>query len=235
VGEVLARLESEKIADNTLVYFMGDNGSCQFRGKQFLYEGGIRVPLIARWPGQLKSEVRPDLVSSLDVTASTLAAAGIEIPASMPGRDILSGKAPRRTHIFAARDRCDTAIERMRAVRDDRYKYIRNFLPGIPYMQPNPYKEREYPTWNLVKQLKRDGKLNSVQSLFAADFKPVEELYDSTVDPHEVRNLASEPVERDRLKAMRKLVDDWIAETKDQGAVMEDPVRIHEDYFRERT
>ena len=136
-----------------------------------------------------------------------------------------------RPHIFAARDRCDIATERMRCVRDSRYKYIRNFLPGIPYMQPNPYKEQEYPTWNLVKQLGREGKLNAVQSLFLADHKPVEELYDLQSDPHEVVNLAGQAAQKPRLLAMRKLIDDWIAETGDKGALMEDPVEIYQSYF----
>jgi arylsulfatase A-like enzyme len=231
-GETLARLEKEGLADNTLVFFMGDNGACTFRSKQFLYDGGINVPLIVRWPGKLKSgTVREDLISGIDLTAATLAAAGVEPPGSMQGRDFL-GSAPKRDYIYAARDRCDIAIERMRCVRDLRYKYIRNFLPGIPYMQPNPYKEKEYPTWNLVKQLHREGKLNDVQSLFAAGHKPVEELYDLQADPHEVRNLAAEGSQRSRLLAMRKLVDDWMVETRDRGGVMEDPVAIYESYFK---
>jgi arylsulfatase A-like enzyme len=211
---------------------MGDNGSCLFRGKQFLYEGGIRVPLLVRWPGNIApGTVRDDLISGVDLTGSTLAAAGIEVPRNLHGRDFLGG-APKRPHIFAARDRCDIAIERMRCVRDAGYKYIRNFLPGIPYMQRNPYKEKEYPTWNLVKQLNREGKLNAIQALFAADSKPVEELYDLGTDPHEVRNLASEAAEAGRLISMRKLVDDWIIETGDKGNIMEDPVEIYRDYFK---
>jgi hypothetical protein len=101
-------------------------------------------------------------------------------------------------------------------------------------MQRNPYKEKEYPTWNLVKQLNREGKLNAVQALFAADSKPVEELYDLGTDPHEVRNLASEATEAGRLISMRKLVDDWIIETGDKGNIMEDPVEIYRDYFKKR-
>jgi hypothetical protein len=122
----------------------------------------------------------------------------------------------------------------MRCVRDARYKYIRNFLPGIPYMQSNPYKEKEYPTWNLVKQLNREGKLNAVQALFAADSKPVEELFDLESDPHEVRNLASEPAQADRLVSTRKLLDDWVVETGDKGNIMEDPVEIYQNYFKKR-
>lgn len=235
VGDVLKRLDDERISDNTLVFFMGDNGSCLFRGKQFLYEGGIRVPLLARWPGKLKpGMVREDLVSSIDMTAATLAAAGLAVPAGMHGQDLFSAQWKPRPHIFAARDRCDIATERMRCVRDSRYKYIRNFLPAIPYMQANPYKEKEYPTWNLVKQLKVEGKLNATQLLFTADAKPVEELYDLDTDPHEVRNLAADSSQAERLSRMRRTLDSWIAEVGDQGAVMEDPVEIYESYFSKK-
>lgn len=234
VGEVFARLEKEGLADNTLVFFMGDNGSCLFRGKQFLYEGGIRVPLLVRGPGIQAGTVREDLVSGIDVTAAILAAAGVEVPKHLHGRDLLASGHRKREWIFAGRDRCDIATERMRCVRDSRYKYIRNFLPGIPYMQANPYKEKEYPTWNLVKELYRQGKLDSVQALFAADHKPVEELFDLQSDPHEVKNLAADPVRQDRLLSMRRTLDDWLADTGDKGEVMENPVDIYQSYFKKK-
>ncbi len=230
-GEVLTRLDKEGIAENTLVFFSGDNGQCLFRSKQFLYDGGIHVPLLVRWPGKVKAgEVRDNFVEAIDISAAILAAAGVRVPSYMHGRDFLAANAAPRPHIFAARDRCDTATERMRCVRDRQFKYIKNWLPAIPYQQSNPYKEREYPTWNLVKQLKREGKLTPEQALFASDSKPIEELYDLAADPHEVRNLAQDPVHRTRLLAMRKLVDDWVVATNDQGFRMEDPVLIDQNY-----
>jgi N-sulfoglucosamine sulfohydrolase len=230
-GEVLARVDKEGIADNTVVFFSGDNGQCLFRSKQFLYDGGIHVPLLVRWPGKVKAgEVKDKFVEAIDISAAILAAAGLRVPSYMHGRDFLAANAVPRPHIFAARDRCDTATERMRCVRDRQFKYIKNWLPAIPYQQSNPYKEREYPTWNLVKQLKREGKLTPEQALFAADSKPIEELYDLAADPHEVRNLAAEPAQRTRLLAMRKLVDDWVVSTNDHGFRMEDPVLIDQNY-----
>jgi arylsulfatase A-like enzyme len=233
LGMLRDRLEKEGILDNTLLVFMGDNGSCTPRGKQFLYEGGIRVPLIVRWPDRLKpATVREDLFCGVDLVAASLAAAGVEVPRNMHGRDFLSDSTPRRDHIFAARDRCDTATERMRCVRDSRWKYIRNYLPAIPYMQSNPYKEEQYPTWNLTKRLYKEGKLNAVQSLFAAESKPIEELYDLQADPHEINNLAKAPEQTDRLKRMRGMLDNWVRETSDQGYIMEDPVEIYRSYYK---
>jgi arylsulfatase A-like enzyme len=228
----MTRLEKEGIADNTLVFFLGDNGQCLFRSKQFLYDGGIHVPLLVRWPGKVQpGTVREDLISGIDVTAAILVAAGVQVPKNMHGRDFLAKDAKPREHIFAGRDRCDIATERMRCVRDARYKYIRNYLPGIPYMQSNPYKEKEYPTWNLVKQLHKEGKLTPVQALFASDHKPIEELFDLQTDPWEVKNLASDPAQQDRLVRMRKLLDEWIAEVGDKGEIMENPLDIYGSYF----
>ncbi len=231
-GEVLARLDREGLAENTLVFFFGDNGQCLFRSKQFLYDGGIHVPLLVRWPGQIApKQVRDNFVSGIDITAATLAAAGVPVPAYLEGRDFLSPNARPRDHIIAARDRCDIAAECMRCVRDRQFKYIRNFLPGIPYQQANPYKEKEYPTWNLLKRLKAEGKLNATQALFAADAKPVEELYDLAADPHEVNNLAGNIAQAARLTAMRKILDSWIAETNDQGMRLENPVPYMDSYL----
>lgn len=232
VGEIFSRLKREGIAEETLVFFAGDNGSCTFRGKQFLYEGGISVPLIAWGAGVQGKAVRKDLVSFMDLTAATVAAAGVEVPSTMHGRDFLAPDYKPRTHVYAARDRCDVAFERLRCVVDERYKYIRNYMPGIPYMQMNPYKEKEYPTWNLVKQLGAEGKLTQDQALFAAPMKPVEELYDLVADPHEIRNLVKDQAEGTRLKAMRGLLEGWIKDTGDQGRVMEDPLPVYQQYFK---
>ena len=231
VGELLARLEREGLARDTIVVFMGDNGQCLFRSKQFLYDGGISVPLIIAWPdGRRAGEVDRQLVSSIDVTAALLGFAGAPRPPAMQGRDFLAPGASPRTHVFAARDRMDTSTDRMRAVRTDRWKYIRNYFPAIPYMQHNAYKEKEYPTWNLVKQLAKEGKLTPEAALFAAERKPLEELFDLAADPHEVRNLAADPAHAAPLRELRALVDAWVAESRDQGGRSEDPLDIFRGY-----
>ncbi len=169
VGQLLQRLEDEGLSQNTVVVLSSDHGPL-FRGKQFLYDGGMRIPLIVRFPdGRSAGAVNHDLVSGVDIAPTLLGFSGFRPPTgAMQGQDIF-GKAYRpRPHVFAARDRMDISIDRMRAVRTDRYKYIRNYFPMIPYMQHNPYKEESYPTWNLVKDWARQGKLTKEQSLFAA-------------------------------------------------------------------
>ncbi len=232
VGQLLQRLEDEGLARNTVVVLSSDHGPL-FRGKQFLYDGGMRIPLIVRLPdGRPAGAVDNRLVSGIDVAPTLLGFAGIHPPAgAMQGQDIFGPSYQPRTHVFAARDRMDTSIDRMRAVRTDRYKYIRNYFPMIPYMQHNEYKEQNYPTWNLVKDWARQGKLTKEQSLFAAAEKPIEELFDIQADLDEVRNLAGDPQHRDTLKRLRGLVDGFVDEN-DRLVNFEDPVDVYRGYYQ---
>jgi N-sulfoglucosamine sulfohydrolase len=232
VGELLGRLEREGLAKNTVVVLSSDHGPL-FRGKQFLYDGGMRIPLIVKFPdGRSAGKVNNDLVSAIDLAPTMLGFAGIKPPAgAMQGQDVFGTAYKPRPHVFAARDRMDTSIDRMRAVRTDRYKYIRNYFPGTPYMQTNDYKEKSYPTWNLVKDLGREGKLNKAQTLFSALEKPIEELYDLKADPDEVHNLALDQAHKQTVKQLRALVDGFVAEN-DKLVRFEDPVDIFRGYNR---
>ena len=225
VGKVLQRLEDDGLADNTIVFFFGDNGRPHIRGKQFLYEGGIHVPLIIRWPGHIKpGTIVDDLVSAIDFGPTCMSLVGMDIPPHMQGSPFLGPKkSKQRNYIFAARDRCDETVERIRCVRDKRFKYIRNYRPHLPYMQPNMYKMRQYPVYSLMPILYAQGKLTPDQARFMAPVKPAEELYDLTNDPHELNNLADKPEHKDVLKRMSDLLDEWVKQTNDKGEIPEDP------------
>ncbi len=231
VGQLMKRLEDEGLADNTVVLLSSDHGPL-FRGKQFLYDGGTRIPLIVRFPGRKDAgKVDKNLVSGIDIAPTLLGFAGIRPPAgAMQGQDVFGPNYRPRTHVFTARDRMDTSVDRMRAVRTPQFKYIRNYCPGTPYMQTNDYKEKNYPTWNLVKERGRKGVLNREQSLFAALEKPIEELYDVVADPDEVRNLAADPKYKSTLKDLRARVDAFVAEN-DQQVKFEDPIDIYRGYM----
>ena len=173
VGVLMEKLAEDRVLDNTAIFFFGDNGRCLLRGKQWLYDYGTRVPLIVRWPGVAKpGAVRDDPSVALDLTASTLTAAGLAIPEPFHGRPLFGSGARAREFIVTARDRCDETIDRIRAVRDTRYKYIRNFMPERPYTQPNDYIATSYPTQRVIKELHAAGKLNAVQELWMAPRKP---------------------------------------------------------------
>jgi arylsulfatase A-like enzyme len=232
VGDVLARLAREGLAENTLVFFFADNGRPLVRSKQWLYDGGVHVPLVVRWPGVLAPGAVDDrLVSGIDIPATTLRAAGVGLPPGMQGRPFLGPGAVRREYVVTARDRADVATDRIRGVRTARWSYMRNYYPMIPYMQVNPYMEREYPTWTLLARLGAAGRLDDVQRRFLADRKPVEELYDVQADPHEVRNLAGSPAQDSVLRALRAVLDRWVVDTKDRGGEGEDPLAVFRAHF----
>jgi N-sulfoglucosamine sulfohydrolase len=232
LGQLLQRLDADGLAKNTVVVVSSDHGPL-FRGKQFLYDGGIHIPLMIRFPdGRAAGTVDDRFVSGIDIAPTLLGFAGIRPPAgAVQGQDIFASLYRPRTHIFAARDRMDTSIDRMRAVRTKQFKYIRNYVPGTPYMQHNEYKEQNYPTWNLVKDWARQGKLTREQALFASAEKPIEELFDVQADPDEVRNLAGDAKYRDVLKQLRALVDGFVEEN-DKLVNFEDPVDIYKGYYR---
>jgi arylsulfatase A-like enzyme len=232
VGQVLDLLERDGLASSTLVVFFGDNGQAHVRGKQFCYDSGLRVPMILRLPRGVASEKDPvpgaavdALVSAIDLAPTMLSLAGVE-PKGMQGRVFLGARAaPPRPYVFGARDRCDETVFRFRTVRDARYRYIRNFTPDRPLLQPNRYKETSYPVWNLIKELHREGRLSAVQARLAAPTMPEEELYDTEEDPHETVNLASStvPAHRDALRRLRGVLAEWIETTDDKGRVPERP------------
>ena len=227
IARLLAQLAADGLADNTIVVFLGDNGQPHVRGKQFCYEEGLHVPLIIRWPKGVAAPAgftsgRDDarLIEAIDLTASTLAWAGVKKPAAMQGRVFLGPDAePPREYTFGARDRCDETVMRIRTVRDARYRYIRNFTPEKPFLSPNGYKQEMYPVWNLLKELHAAGKLTPAQEFLCQPRMPDEELYDLETDPHEIKNLAASatPEHQAALKRLRGVLKKWIEDTGDRG------------------
>lgn len=226
VGNVLDRLRNEGELENTIVMFFGDHGRPHYRDKQWLYDGGILVPLIVRWPGKIpQGEVRDLMVSLIDVAATSLRAAGIVIPEWMDGQDMLNQSFDGRELIFAARDRCGSTIDRIRCVRSEQFKYIRNFYPDRPYTQHSGYKELQYPGMTLGHVLNQRGELYGPPSLFWADSRPAEELYDLVADPEELNNLADDEGHQPTRKRMSGELDQWMTQTGDKGASAEDKLQ----------
>lgn len=223
LADLLRQLEEDGLADETIVFFFGDNGRGLPRAKRWLYDSGIHVPLVIRLPDRKDAgTVCGDLISFIDFGPTVLSLAGVKVPAHMQGRPFLGGqKAEPRTHIFAARDRMDETYDIIRAVRDKRFKYIRNFKPGRPYAQYIDYMEK-MPTMQEMRRLNKEGTLTGPQKIFFLPEKPEEELYDCVNDPHEVRNLANLPEHRERLTEMRKVLEKWMQDTRDLGLIPED-------------
>jgi arylsulfatase A-like enzyme len=147
----------------------------------------------------------------------SLAAAGLPIPSTMQGRNLFAAGYTPRDAAFAARDRCDETVERLRSVRTDRFLYIRNFYPQRPHLQPNAYKDGK----SIIKTLRalhEEGKLDGLaERLLFAPTRPPEELYAWTEDRCQTNNLAADPAHRETLESLRTRLDVWMAETRDRG------------------
>ncbi len=215
VGEILSSLKEDGLLENTVVFFWTDHGMRLPRHKQWLYEGGVRVPLIVAGPGIEAGTSRDDLVSGIDITATTLALGGVEKPGWVEGRDFFADDHRPREFVISARDRCDYTIERVRAVTTQRFRYIRNFLTDRPFMQPQYRDGRDYV--EVPRQLHEEGKLNEVQDFMWSEERVEEEFYDIENDPHEIKNLVDDPKFADELQRHRDILANWIEETDDKG------------------
>lgn len=223
VGDVMAMLQRKGLADNTVVIFTGDHGRGMPRMKRWCYDDGTHIPLIVRWPAQIEpGTVRNDLVGMIDLPATILSLAGIEPPKDFHGQPYVGPAARQRKYVYAHRDRMDEAIDRIRSVRDQRYRYVRNFMPEVPYAQYINYNE-ENPIMQSWRQQGKAGKLDPTQRAFFARTKPAEELYDCQTDPSNVNNIADskDPQATAKLGELRQALDQWIRDTNDLGAVPE--------------
>ena len=184
VGEILKQLEDDGLAENTIVFYWSDHGDGVPRSKRSLYDSGLRVPLMIRWPKGLGSTLTPgsvndDLVSFIDLAPTVLALAGAEIPAHLQGRVLVGPKAgPAPEFVFAARDRMDTEYDMMRSARDGRFLYIRNFSPELPYAGHITYRNQSAIMQEWFR-LQAEGKLTGPAALWMRTSRPAEELYDT--------------------------------------------------------
>jgi arylsulfatase A-like enzyme len=221
VGQILQRLEDASVADNTVVFFLTDHGVSHLRGKQFLYEEGIQVPLIVKFPdGRDAGTVRNDLTLHIDIAATSLKLAGIPLPGHLQGHALFERNTPEREMIFSARDRCDETVDIIRCVRTPRYKYIRNFLAHLPHAQHNQYKDGKLIV-QTMRQLHADGKLNELQGHVFNPQRLPEELYDLEQDPNEIVNLAGQAEHQQTLTQLREALYDWMVKSRDVGIIPE--------------
>ena len=233
VKQIIDRLKKEGEFDKTVIFFLTDHGVSHARGKQFCYDEGIMVPLIVRAPERIQTAtVRDDLVAHIDVSASSLYFAGIEIPDYLEGQTLFGPEFKPREFVVSARDRCDETYEQIRSVRTMRFKYIRNGYPKRPHLQPNVYKDHKE-VYHAIREWRAAGKLNPTQvELLFADQRPKEELYDLEADPWELNNLAGDKANKKTLKNLRGTLDRWIEQTGDKGQAVE-PMAMYDSDMAE--
>jgi arylsulfatase A-like enzyme len=228
VGQLLDELEREGLAENTIVFFWGDHGDGLPRAKRWLYDSGLHIPLIIRWPSKLKPGIVNDqLISSIDFGPTVLSLAGVPIPVHMQGRSFLGDQASEpRQFVFGARDRVDESYDMIRSVRSRKFLYIRNFYPNEPFNIWVPYLNK-MPIMQEMMRLDAEGKLNPAQKKWMADTRPPEELYDVMADPYQLNNLAEDKRYKKVLGRMRFQQDTWSVMTKDLG-LMNEPEMIEQ-------
>jgi arylsulfatase A-like enzyme len=224
VGEILKQLEADGLADNTIVFYWSDHGDGVPRAKRSLYDSGLRVPLMIRWPKMspaIAGSANDQLVSMIDLAPTVLAMAGVEIPAHLQGRVLVGPKAaPAPEFVFGARDRMDIEYDMMRSARDRRFLYIRNFAPEQPYAGHIIYRNQSAIMQEWFR-LQGERALTGTAALWMRTSRPAEELYDTAADPHQIRNLSADMEHRQTLERMRKAVSDWMTRIGDQGLVNE--------------
>jgi len=211
VGDILRQLKEDGLAENTIVFFFSDHGSGMPRHKRALLDSGMHVPLLVRFPTNGNTWLRPirvktteQLVSFVDFGPTVLNLTGTTIPKHMQGKPFLGpDPADPRKYVYGHRDRVDEVRDFARSVRDQRYLYIRNYMPHLGYNQPTAWPDIGEIRHEFYK-LAKSGKMTPSQEHFAGPRRPVEELYDCQKDPQNLQNLAESPKHKKILERMRK-------------------------------
>ncbi|MGC6455202.1 MAG: sulfatase [Coraliomargaritaceae bacterium] len=212
IGEILEGLREAGLDQNTIVVYFSDHGANNLvRHKQMTTEGGLHVPFMVMGPESYvpKSQIRKDLVDLLDLTATTLAWAGMDRPYWYEGRNLFSPEFTARPFVASHKDRLDHTIDRVRSIRSDLYRYIRNYKQDRIFLQPQ-YRDKKNYTQNL-HELYRDGELSDTHRRIYFGERPAEELYDVSVDPEMIHNLAGNPDFSNTLAEHRAMMDAWLA------------------------
>ena len=222
VGAVLKQLEEDGLLENTIVFFYGDHGGPLPREKRLIYDSGLNTPMIIRYPNKMMAGTKDEqLISFIDFAPTLLSIIGEAPKPYFQGQAFLGEHQPEeRKYIHGAADRFDGFTDAIRAVRDEQFKYIRNYRPEQGYYLPVEYREK-IPTMQELLRLKAEGKLNDVQLQWFREQKPKEELFNCKADPFELINLADNPEYQEKLKELRAEMDRWLAEIGDDPSLKE--------------
>jgi N-sulfoglucosamine sulfohydrolase len=211
LGRVLDWLKAHDLEKNTIVILTGDHGRGMPRFKRSPKDTGTRVPLIVRWPGQIApGTVREDFASWIDFAPTALTLAGVPVPAEFDGHCFLPTAANPPKYVYSFRDFMDESFDKVRSVRDARYRYVRNQAPGVDEAGKVAYQEVGQ-TMHELRRVQAEGKLTPLQALYFNPNRAPEELYDTQSDPWEVKNIAGDPAHAAKLAELRAECDAWLA------------------------
>ena len=223
VGKIIEELKNDGLYDNTIIFFYSDHGDGLPYVKREVLTRGLHIPLIVRFPGNKNAGATDnELISGVDFAPTVLSLAGITVPAYMQGQAFLGRQKSKkqRRYIYAARDRMDTEVDRVRAVFDSRYEYLKNYMPEKPYYQNIQYR-LQIPMMRKIIAMKDSGLLNELQMQWFRPNKPLEELYDTKSDPYQFNNLAGDPTYKNILSKLRAAHEEWMKKVGDRNAISE--------------
>ncbi|WP_171596565.1 sulfatase-like hydrolase/transferase [Marinifilum caeruleilacunae] len=238
VDNILNELKQDGLDDNTIVIFYSDHGAGLPIHKRWLYDSGLKVPMIVKVPEKYKKllpykvgELTDELVSFTDLAPTVLELAGLTIPEHMQGRAFLGQHlSSKREFVYAARDRMDERYDMQRAVRDKQFKYIRYYEPQKPYIQFMNTPEKG-DIMKAIRKGNKEGIIPPMAKRLMEQTKPLEELFDVKNDPWELKNLANDPNYKDVLVKMRKAHTEWSIDVADAGLIPEAILRQWESKF----
>ena len=210
VGMILQELKDKGLTENTVVIFIGDNGRCNApRGKGYLWDSGLRVPMMVRWPGKIQpGQVSHQMVATTDISASVLNLAGAELPDYLTGQPCIK-ESSQRDAVFSTRGLLDEVLDKSTSITTKRHRYIRHHMPWIPYDAHLAYFEFYRPALHIMRKMNMKQELTPAQAFFFKNRKPREELYDLKEDPYELKNLVDDPGYREVLQRLRDRMDQW--------------------------
>ena len=221
IGAVLQQLKDDGLLEKTIIFFYSDHGGPLPRQKRLIYDSGLKVPLIIRFPqAENTGEVDDQLISFVDFAPTTLSLVGLETPEHMHGNDFIKKDKGKRNYIHAAADRFDGFTDTLRAVKDKRFKYIRNYRPQQGYYLPVDYREK-IPTMQELLRLRDEGRLTPAQAQWFRPSKEADELFDTIADPNELNNLAENPEHREVLDNLKIEMDRWLDQIGDNPKLSE--------------
>jgi arylsulfatase A-like enzyme len=222
VGELVKMLKEDGLYENTYIFFFSDHGGTLPWAKREVLERGTHIPFVVKLPQEKNAGTKDEeLLSAVDFAPTVLSLAGVQVPAYMQGQAFLGAQkaAKPRKYIFSARDRMDEKYDRVRAVRDAKYRYLYNYMPNLPYYQDLTYR-LNIPMMKDILQLRDAGKLDSIQAAWF-NTKPVEELYNAETDPLELHNLVASKEYKAKLEELRTAFKQWTSKVGDMGGMEE--------------
>ena len=224
VGLIMNQLEKDDLLDNTIIVWYTDHGGPLPREKRLLYDSGLHVPMIIRYPNQdNRGEKNNQLISFIDFAPTLLSLLNIPIPDFMQGRAFAGyyEDKKQRKYIHASADRFDEYYDMIRAVRDKNFKYLKNYHPDKGYYLPLKYREKMDSMQELLL-LNSQGQLNADQKQWFRESKPEEELFNISEDPFELNNLAQNKNYKKILIEMRRECEQWMINIDDKGFIPEE-------------